>query len=244
MNVLSPYCTVTTSIYLYFSKLESRNETQTKAGKLNPKQLLFSRQQHTAPKNTPPDERGFCFLCVRGWFLLLYPPQGDPMPASRWGAEPGEKVPEGPRRFQKRRGSWGEHLASLGVGGTRCGALWHRMCRWAPWRWGGQLAGRFAALWGASRVGMASGEAQPQREPRNPGGLCGVGSGAGSGAARPSERATARLGAQQKKQDKSYLGLLYFIFFKACTEQLSFFIATTHSLTADILMMIRGCQTC
>lgn len=30
MNVLSSYFTVTMSIYLFFSKLESRNETQTK----------------------------------------------------------------------------------------------------------------------------------------------------------------------------------------------------------------------
>lgn len=139
MNVLSPYCTVTTSIYLYFSKLASRNEPKTKAGKLKPKQLLLSRQQHTAPKNTPPYERGFCFLCVRGWFLLLYPPQGDPTPASRRSAEAWSQG----RRFRK------------GPEGSRSGGA-PEGSAWPAWERGGPGT-RLCGMVGTVAVGWAAG---------------------------------------------------------------------------------------
>lgn len=121
MNVLSPYCTVTTSIYLYFSKLESRNETQTKAGKLNPKQLLFSRQQHTAPKNTPPDERGFCFCVCGVGFCCFTPHKVIPCPP------PAEAQSQG-RRFQK--GPEGSRSGGAPEGST-----------WPAWEWGGPGVG-------------------------------------------------------------------------------------------------------
>lgn len=156
---------------------------------------------------------GFVFCVCGVGFCCFTPhkviPRPPPTGALRRGArgEGSGRAPKVPEAAGLLRGAPGQP----GSGGdpARGSAAW-----WAPWRWGGQLAGRSAALWGAGRAGTASGEAQPQREPRNPGGLCGAGSGAGSGAACPPERATARAGAQQKKQDKSYLGLLYFYFLK------------------------------
>lgn len=194
MNVLSPYCTVTTSIYLYFSKLESRNEPKTKAGKLKPKQLLLSRQQHTAPKNTPPYERGFCFLCVRGWFLLLYPPQGDPTPASRRSAEAWSqgrrfrKGPEGSRSGGAPEGSAWPAWERGGPGTRLCGMVGTVAVGLAPWRWGGHRGGGVGS-WQAAPLpfGGPAGRARPQGRlspsgsPETPEGCAGQAAGRAAG---------------------------------------------------------------